>query len=141
MTPILIEMLKKATKGSPMLDWAIAEALGEVPPHSIRTVGCDYEWYRQPGEWSLSKALDSEGRSMTYWSPCPRTTSIDAALTLVPSAHEWRCGNDGENNNGWAAVGNDVWDECNTEIASTAATPALALCIAALRARKESPND
>ncbi len=68
--------------------------------------------------------------------PAPHyTTSLDAALTLVPPNHEWSAGNDAENQKGWAKVGKEVWDENFDEYVVVSATPALALCIAALRAR------
>lgn len=64
------------------------------------------------------------------------TTSLDAALTLVPGSREWSAGVDLENGKGWATVGDDIWDECFNDITGIAKTPALALCIAALRARQ-----
>ena len=141
MTPFLIEMLEKAPKGSRMLDWAIAEKLGEVPPHSVRTIGWDYDWYRLPGEWSLSKALDSEGRNMTSWMPCPRTTSIDAALEFKPKG--WTLANLCENDDKtWHCELREGYLSSYKRVVFghdhyKAATAALALCIASLRARME----
>lgn len=74
--------------------------------------------------------------------PAPYTQSIDAALTLIPDG--WTVSvmrfSDGEgyvelsDNQGRFLVKGD------TEIYQEAATPALAICIAALKAR-ETPND
>ncbi len=65
------------------------------------------------------------------------TVSIDAALILVPEGHEWETGSNLENQKGWAKVGDNVWDECFEDIVVIAATPALALCIAALKASEQ----
>lgn len=60
------------------------------------------------------------------------TASVDAALTLVPPAHDWSL----HVNNGEAIVGCMPESEDGCDVAdSTGATPAIALCIAALKAR------
>jgi hypothetical protein len=79
----IIARVEAATEGSRELDWMIAEALNEVPPHTIRSVGLDYDWWRKPGDFALWMATDSEGRSIKLWQPERRTSSLDAALTLV----------------------------------------------------------
>lgn len=61
--------------------------------------------------------------------PGPRyTASIDAALTLVPEGWEW-CA--------YGAGGADVWwpEGLHAQKMTYAASPAVALCIAAIRAR------
>ena len=68
------------------------------------------------------------------------TTSIDAALTLVPEGMEWALSNHGQTGAEqlcWAGVFGSpfIGSECD----SHAATPVLALCIAALRAREAQP--
>ena len=79
----LIARLEAAEVGSRELDWAISEAMGDVPKHSILEVGWDYDWYRAANEWSLWRAKDSEGRSSELWQPKQNTTSLDAALALA----------------------------------------------------------
>jgi hypothetical protein len=60
------------------------------------------------------------------------TSSIDEAQTLVPPAHDWSLHVD----NGEAIVGCMPESEDGCDVAdSTGATPAIALCIAALKAR------
>lgn len=75
----------------------------------------------------INKAVGSAA-----WPPRAYTASIDAALTLVPDDHDWSLHCD----NGQAIAGCAPADPAGCSWAdSRAATPALALCIAALRAR------
>lgn len=65
----------------------------------------------------------------------PYTSSLDAALTLVPEGWDWIV---------FGAGGADVWkvgpgNELHRIDETYAATPALALCIASLRARSATP--
>ena len=73
------------------------------------------------------------GHPVPLGCPIPRyTTSIDAALTLVPAGFDWRVGHYAGHPNAGAVV-------ATPEIEATrcdAATPALALCAAALKARE-----
>lgn len=68
--------------------------------------------------------------------PRPYTASLDAALSLVPEGWEWIV---------FGAGGADVWHVGNDAVLhrideTYAATPAIALCIAALRAREASDD-
>ncbi|HEY4547812.1 MAG TPA: hypothetical protein VIG90_15520 [Pedomonas sp.] len=81
----LIAALEQATGPSRELDWQLSDYLGEIPAHSIRTVGFDYDWYRAPGGTALWRAKDGEGRLVELWEPKKRTASLDEALTLVPT--------------------------------------------------------
>lgn len=100
----LIAKLEAAKEGSRQLDHEIAVAV---------------EKYKEPPV----TALDTD-----WWTP-HYSTSIDAALTLVPKSWDKTC--------------REVGGECNAsvgpprapDIESSGATPALALCIASLRAR------
>lgn len=67
-------------------------------------------------------------RTPLLWVGC-YTSSIDAALTLVPEGHDWSIGDVNGHFGGTpvAYVGNDT--------ARFGETPALSLCIAALKAR------
>jgi len=60
----------------------------------------------------------------------PYTYSIDAAASLVPKGWEWCV---------YGAGGSDVWlpEGLHAQQMTYAATPAIALCIAALKARPE----
>ena len=91
----LAERCERAAIGTRELDWLIADALGEIPQHSIRTIGFDYAWYRKPDEFALWKAADSEGRSVDLWQPVERSTSLDAATSLFPADCFYRSGHDG----------------------------------------------
>jgi len=71
-------------------------------------------------------------RVAEYW--LPYTASLDAAESLVPSGWSWHAVKQGRRGTGWASVtdpGQEGLPACK------AATPALALCAAALRARAE----
>jgi len=65
------------------------------------------------------------------------TASIDAALALVERVlpdREWGIWQVQENGRYYAQIGDDHWDEAMGVIIAHAKTPALALCIALLRA-------
>lgn len=121
-------------KPSREADWNISNALGNIPKHTVREIGFDYDWYRNAGDFWLRKAIDSEGRQIESWSPPAYTESIDAALSLVPE--------------GWSALLAiaphkticDVHVKPIGEVGhwpghATAPTPALAICRAVLKAR------
>lgn len=104
----LLERVRSAEKGSMELDWLVAEALGEIPDHTIRPVGWDYDWYRSSEtEWTLWRAKDAEGRSVEYWQPAQRSTSLDAVVSLIEKELPgWprSSGTCGENNLPWACL-------------------------------------
>jgi hypothetical protein len=103
-----------------------------------------------PSDWRTRL----RGASLEYylaWSDCALryTASIDAALTLVPPGAHWGMGHDANGPlAGWAWVRAKVadgWQEFHSpprmgfeRAGPFAATPALALCAAALRARAET---
>lgn len=105
----LIAKLESATEGSRELDALIWQALGNPVP-------------RRP-DWP-------------YHVPAPTwTTSIDAALSLVPEGWEWAL-EFNQNNDETAWVATCRMGDPMLFIEPEAATPALALCIAALKARE-----
>ena len=127
----LIAKLEAAETGSREFDAEIAEHLG----HEIT--------------WSLGGyTTDANGGPTIHWKaphhyagmkePCPSyTTSIDAALTLVPEGWtptimKWSPGPWGI----WVAMSRKTGHSALSEAAAN--TEALALCIAALKARDES---
>ena len=67
--------------------------------------------------------------------PAPYTTSIDAAVTLVPSTCCWQVQMDICYEPTALVYGHDIHKDCN------GASPALALCAAALRARAALAGD
>lgn len=84
------------------------------------------------GELRLYGFVDP-GKTSRNWSPYggddrypAYTASLDAAMSLVPEGWEWRVASTGEA---------ECWCGDGSDINLRAATPALALCAAALRAR------
>ena len=68
----------------------------------------------------------------------PYTSSLDAAASLVPDGWQWVCGQDRPENGGaWADVQPNIVGVTKVR----AATPALALTAAALRARLAMMGD
>lgn len=121
MTPVstLLELAKRAEEATGpdcCLDFCIYEALG----NEYEMIGKFGVWKRAGAQWPA-----------TADSVPPYTASIDAALTLVPEG--WRKSIiDADNGN--AIV--ELWqDEGDGEVGAQAATAALALVAASLRAR------
>lgn len=88
----LLARVEKAKGPSAEIDWLIADMHGDIPAHSVRKVGFDYDWYRRPGDFALWKANDSEGRNASLWQPAKVTASIDAAVALLEEvlpSREW----------------------------------------------------
>lgn len=83
MTSALITRLAKLDGPDREVDWLIADHFTEIPKHTIREIGWDYDWWRGPNEYSLKKAIDSEGRRIDTWSPNAYTASVDAAIALA----------------------------------------------------------
>jgi hypothetical protein len=99
---------------------------------------CEQATVGRFGSYALNRAIGEatgvggkpgrlHGKDFTVWPNF--TASIDAAVTLVPEGHRWCC--DTMNGNRVSAFvengANGKWHD--------AATPALAICAAALRAR------
>jgi hypothetical protein len=113
----LIERLEKATEGSRELDAEIGRALG-----------FNVEYFPVHEKWWMNREISSErgehGELPRY------TTSLDHAMSLVPEGMWWKFSSRtkvahiGHNKNGTA-----------TDTAKAATAP-LALCIAALKARR-----
>ncbi len=113
--PELIAKLEAATEGSRELDVAIYAFDRPVPAVELEP--------RHQHNFDLMKA--------------PRyTTSIDAALTLVPEGWAYQLNMLFEPNCRQEAI---VWTPSNLSPVSGAHTMPLALCIAALKAREHRP--
>ena len=105
----LIARLEKATKPSRALDMEIAKATG---------------WKVFRGRW-----LNEHGETCrNVWE---FTASIDAAMHLVPEGYHWEV-----TGAGYARV-RKCWDEIK-DFEGRAKNPAIALTIAALKARNQS---
>lgn len=123
----LIAELGRATEGSLELDATIAENLG-WKVHWATDVGGDFYPY---GVWGDEKKGEK--------GIVPRfTTSLDAALTLVPEPLEanlqiWRGVGTGHV---YARANCGELDDSKSTDSGIRPSPALALCIAALKARQ-----
>ncbi len=116
----LIARLEKATEGSEELDADIARALG----WELDTV-YEHAWW------------DPQKRVLHHCDPpfFQRTRSLDAALSLVPE--EANChGYDASPAGAEAYVSRNNVASGHWLLSAVAATPALALCAAALKARQ-----
>lgn len=121
----LIERLEKATGPDRELDVAIFRAIGAPLPSKFATLPVRLEWDEKEQSFMTNVG---EGMRVRF-DPSPYTDSLDAAMTLVPE--------------GW------IWDVTSTGCAWTMPdgaigwhvsisgprSPALALCIVALKAR------
>ena len=115
----LIAELEQATEGSRELEMQIGILLGWKAPHA------------KYAEWGMWLSPGGESEQLPWF-----TTSLDAALTLVPEGCGWYMNDVGEGGifkketadsfGGCLVVGS-----CDGNT-----TPALALCIAALKARQ-----
>lgn len=130
----LIERIEAATEGSRELDAEIAlamnlprEAFG--PVYDQRGMIDGPEYHVEKGTWS--------GNGMTWRAP-DFSTSIDAALTLLPEGHSYTLGDCNEDNVPWACVTRcaGTWPD----FAATGADVVLALLSAILRARQTEPR-
>lgn len=124
----LVERLEAAEGPSRELDAEIARALGwkdvGIGPHAPQTV----KWVRPDGSETFN-------RLPAY------TASIDAALTLVPEGWEWTVGNTYAEGRTFARVENfALKGEPNFNVDGQR-PPALALTIAALKAREADDAD
>ena len=125
----LIKELEEATEGNRELD--IDVALTIKPDHRVHS--------RHPNVTLVPKKLVDRARRGYYWSVPHYTTSLDAALILVPE--DWGLdltllitARKKEPSIHMFKYGAGLDDEKNIFV--EASTPALALCIAALKARE-----
>ena len=124
----LIERLEKAETGSAKLDAAVYLA-SEI---QIKKVDQD--------NWSAPIPLGQYALSCVEWHGFQFTRDLGASARLIPKDRKggwfWRVGHSIEQP-GWAFLNRYDLSNCNPEdeISVKAATPELALCIAALKAR------
>ena len=142
----LIERLEKATGPDRELDADIARAIGWSQIEGDE-VG-HWDTWSIPSVWvgtGQDRWLSPDGQKFDFM-PHTFTASVDEALSLVPEGAVWHlmtdCGNlnrtkVGPQGNPRASIYRA--DERSLFIQADAATPALALCIACLRAREDTP--
>lgn len=129
--PDLIARVEKASGAAPELHAEIALAFGWFAPLRDGVCGQNYI-YRADYEWRDDKG-ERRGFDPPYF-----TASLDAAMSLVPEGYEFALGTGRQNamseehKSPWARV--FALDDISAP-PSLAATPALALLAAALRAR------
>ena len=121
----LIARLKTATEGSRELDFEIFKLLHPM------YAKWEYRGFNSGGEY-----IKGPGRFREQCPSDPYTTSIEAALTLVPDGWAWhRMKRVGRDRSIWMAILLPEPRNNLPDAHGNAATPALALCIAALKAR------
>ena len=129
----LIARLERATEGSRELDAEIAVAVRSLDTEGDKSLpkwaGKNYPIWRARPDGRV-ECVHTDGTGSLNWSPLHYTTSIDAALSLVPEGHDWIVADV----NGH--VGGTPYACVGSKKPHFAETPALALCIAALRARR-----
>jgi hypothetical protein len=105
--PEIIERVEAVAEGSRDLEWKIAQAIGHPSFDIPSTI------------WPPFMAGSKADRSIPAY-----TSSLDAALTLVPEGCDWQVNGHGS-----------AWIFGSRHAGADGNSPALALCAAALRAR------
>ena len=138
----LIEALEKARAPDRRLDAEIAVTLRIPPPDTDVTHWSITGFPRwRAGSDGRVICIHLSGEDGPHWRSKAYTSSIDAALTLVPEglSYEIRCSPYGETSQ--AVIWNGRRSPSESEVARVGidgVRPAIALCIAALRAREET---
>lgn len=125
----IITALEMATGPSMGLSREVARFVGWVNRGNSR----NGEWFHPSDTRHGKPVLDSLRGTDVYRDPPNFTGSLDAALTLVGN-HWWEVRGRGPY---YACVGHE--DGTGRSLSDGQATPPLALCIAALRAREPKP--
>lgn len=135
------------------LDGDIAKALNLYPQDGrwIRMTPAEHgcpDGVNRPQEWFVRSKDLRKGEKWLSWYAPEYTSSIDAAVLLVPGDHAWRVSqaisNDPDKSFYFTASVNHSVNK-DTACPAVGVNPAVALCIAALKARaelsvKESPD-
>ncbi len=135
----IIARLEAAEAGGREFDAAIGAAC-RVLPDSRESWMEHEDWGFAPySEYKLGQVALThfDGRVGAHWAAPHFTTSIDAALTLVPEGWIWTLAMVGGRAEARLLAG-DTISKCELAYAPT---PALALCIAALKARQPPPEN
>lgn len=118
----LIEQLEAATEPSRELDAEISITIGEMTPKQVQ------EWREHI---DILHFPEVDVQEPEYW-----TSSIDAAMTLLPEGWVWAMANN------FHAPGYVVGLHRKTPFAAAegeSGVPAIAICIAALKAKEAKP--
>jgi hypothetical protein len=127
----LIAKLEAATEGSFDLSWEIAQHLGWTKYWYMTTI------YLPPGEIENDPRQEDENWRSGAMAHLPEfTTSIDAALALVPKGMLW--GVSTFEHEGRLRAGAHLMQGGTMYQRNDAWTAPLAICIAALKAREEA---
>lgn len=121
----LIKRLEEATEGSRALDALICVSEGYD------------EW--TPEKWAKALQDMGEGSNACPVGCPPYTTSLDTAVTLVPEGIAWTVSKL-FNKRFWASCDDPENYDNSWAVSAEKPTPALAICIAALRARLVMEN-
>jgi hypothetical protein len=131
----LIERLEKATEGSKELDRLVARHAGwhrVEPKHARSKRGAWISPDDFMGVYSTGAPILDGLHGTTLWADPPAfSSSIDSALTLVPEGFQWQL-RSVPTEEGFDYSAQVDW---RPNLHQQAATPAIALCIAALKAR------
>lgn len=109
--------------------------------HEVRVAVFPEHWDLQVQRFKRESPIAprvNEGDYLGYLPPAPYSASLDAAETLVPEGWDWSAGTGGCGSGGHAYLVRHA--PIGREIEADGATPALALCAAALRAREDSTS-
>lgn len=120
MMPTLIERLEQASESSRELDAWIFCAVGHPDKKPERNF-----FYKSREEWGVF-VTNAPKPGITFHDAPHYTTSIDAALTLVPSDCHWSVS--------WPVGQAELVNGKGDLFTASGGTAALALCIAALKA-------
>lgn len=132
----LIEQLETAVAPDRGLDSAIGRALETLPTEPFKTKA---PFERIQGMYYVIGKRDTSGGPVDEkWARCPPlyTFSVDAAVTLVPPHHLWQV-KQGIEASAVVWMLETDYDERDPPMGYSTTFPAIALCIAALRARAE----
>jgi hypothetical protein len=124
----LVERLEKATEGSRELDCLIFEA-----GHKLLTAERRGTYYGEP----TGQYFDLDGNPLPGLAPF-YTSSLDSAMTLIPKGFNWASDPHFEQRE--FRVYRPYDGITQHHFSAIAPTPALALCIAALKAKSRSPQ-
>ncbi len=131
----LIGRLERCAGPDRELDAHIAASVGLPMTFCDFDAGCYHGDCISPGCGKPLGLTDERRSYPADWRDDERlphyTSSIDAAISLVPRPMCWNGGEVNEDDQPWACI----TDSEGADYAATAATPILALCIAALKAR------
>lgn len=139
MTQTLIERLEKATGPSRELDKAIELSFGSIPNYAGYCSATDsmiWHEHHEAGGAPITQQCEA---------PLPHfTSSLDAALNLVPEGYFWSCGHnpepDDDTPSEFGAMLCRYWHVSDkSDTSAVGASPAIALCIAILKARQVQP--